>query len=54
MAELQENYYSAKTGDKKIAIERQIGATDHQINQLIYELYDLSEEEIKIVEDKPK
>ena len=31
-------------------IQRQIQATDGQINRLVYELYGLNEEEIKIVE----
>jgi hypothetical protein len=31
-------------------IERQIAATDKQIDQLVYELYGLTEDEIKIVE----
>jgi hypothetical protein len=31
-------------------IQRQIDATDRAIDQLVYELYELSEEEIKIVE----
>ena len=31
-------------------IQRQIDATDRQIDELVYKLYDLTEEEIKIVE----
>jgi len=31
-------------------IERQIEATDGQTDRLVYELYELTEEEIKIVE----
>lgn len=31
-------------------IERQIAATDKKIDALVYELYGLTEEEIKIVE----
>jgi hypothetical protein len=31
-------------------LQRQIEATDQQIDQLVYELYGLTEEEIKIVE----
>jgi hypothetical protein len=34
----------------KILIKRQIDATDRYINQLVYELYELTPEEIKIVE----
>jgi hypothetical protein len=32
------------------AIERQIAATDRQIDALVYELYGLTDEEIRIVE----
>ena len=35
---------------KKTVLKRQIEATDRQIDELVYELYDLTEEEIKIVE----
>jgi hypothetical protein len=31
-------------------LEREIAATDAQIDRLVYELYGLTEEEIKIVE----
>jgi len=37
--------------DEKKMIERQVEATDRQIDRLVYELYGLTEEEIKIVED---
>ena len=30
----------------------QIAATDREINALVYKLYDLTEEEIKIVEER--
>ncbi len=33
-------------------VKREIEATDGQIDRLVYELYGLSEEEIKIVEGK--
>ncbi len=33
------------------AIQRQIAATDRQIDQLVYELYELTDEEIKIAEE---
>jgi hypothetical protein len=42
---------SAKTPDDKTRIQRQIDATDKQIDRLLYELYDLTEKEIKIVEE---
>ncbi|MDP2853429.1 MAG: hypothetical protein Q8O28_04180 [Smithellaceae bacterium] len=41
---------SAKTGHEQTLIQRQIDAADRQIDKLVYELYDLTEEEIKIVE----
>jgi len=50
MIELQIKFASAKTPTERTAIERQIQATDAQIDQLVYQLYGLTEEEIKIVE----
>ena len=38
----------------KTAIERQIAATDKQIDELANELYGLTEEEIRIVEGTEK
>ena len=35
---------------RKTILQRQIDATDNQIDYLVYELYGLTEEEIKIVE----
>jgi hypothetical protein len=35
---------------EKTALQRQIDATDRQIDQLVYELYGLRSEEIRIVE----
>ena len=40
-----------KTDHEKTALQRQIDATDRQIDQLVYELYGLTEEEIRIVEE---
>lgn len=41
---------STKTPHEKEALQRQIDATDQQIDRLVYELYGLTEEEIKVVE----
>jgi len=41
----------AKTPTDKTAIQRQIDATDRQIDQLVYELYGLTDDEIRIVEE---
>jgi type I restriction-modification system DNA methylase subunit len=38
------------TGQGRVVIERQIESTDKAIDKLVYELYGLSEEEIRIVE----
>ena len=50
MFSLHKQLAAAKTPDEKTRIQRQIDATDHQIDQLVYELYELTEEEIRIVE----
>jgi predicted nucleic acid-binding Zn-ribbon protein len=52
MLSLNKQLPSAKTDHEKTALQRQIDATDQQIDQLVYELYGLTEEEIKIVEGK--
>jgi len=41
---------AAIPADKKL-YQRQIEATDRQIDALVYELYDLTEDEIRIVEE---
>jgi len=41
---------AAKTSGASDRIQRQIDATDKQIDQLVYELYGLTDEEIRIVE----
>ena len=41
----------AKNPNDKVQLEREIESTDRQINQLVYELYGLTEDEIKIVEE---
>jgi hypothetical protein len=47
---LHKDLPKAKTDHEKTAIERQIAATDKQIDELVYELYGLTEDEIRIVE----
>lgn len=49
---LNEKLMLAKTDHEKTLTQRQIDATDKQIDKLVYELYDLTEEEIAIVEGK--
>jgi len=36
---------------QKAALQRQIDTTDRQIDRLVYELYGLTDEEIRIVEE---
>ena len=50
MLSLHKQLTSAKTAHDKTILQRQIDATDKQIDSLVYELYGLTEEEIKIVE----
>ena len=48
---LHKDLPKAKTPDEQESIQRQIEATDKQIDRLVYELYGLTDEEIKIVEE---
>jgi TaqI-like C-terminal specificity domain/Eco57I restriction-modification methylase len=50
MLDLRKQLAAAKTPQAKTNLQRQIDATDAQIDKLVYELYDLSADEIKIVE----
>jgi adenine-specific DNA methylase len=51
MLDLHKQVAIAKTAHAKTNIQRQIDATDAQIDELVYELYGLSADEITIVED---
>jgi hypothetical protein len=51
MLALNRQLAAAKTAQDKTVIQRQIDATDSQIDRLVYELYGLTEEEIGIVEE---
>lgn len=53
MLSLNRELTSARTPQEKTALERQIEATDGQIDRLVYNLYGLTENEIKIVEAAP-
>ena len=50
MLSLNKQLSAAKTDHEKTFVQRQIDATDTQIDRLVYELYELSAEEIRIVE----
>jgi hypothetical protein len=50
--QIMKSYLPGKTPYDKTRIERQINATDHQIDHLVYELYGLTDKEIDIVDGK--
>ena len=54
MLDLHKQLAAAKTDHAKANIQRQIDATDAQIDKLVYELYGLTNDEIKIVEAAAK
>jgi len=51
MSNLSERTTAARTGHEKETLQRQIDATDRKIDELVYELYGLTDEEIRIVEE---
>ncbi len=51
MLGLHERLAEGRIERERRVIQHQIEATDKQIDQLVYELYDLTEEEIAIVEE---
>jgi hypothetical protein len=50
MLSLHKQAGTARLPQEKEMIQRRIEATDRQIDRLVYELYGLTEEEVKIVE----
>ncbi|MBM4466764.1 MAG: restriction endonuclease subunit M [Chloroflexi bacterium] len=52
MLSLHKQLAAAKTPDAKTVLQRQIEATDKQIDRLVYELYGLTAEEIAVVEER--
>ncbi|MCH8272286.1 MAG: hypothetical protein IIB41_03420, partial [Candidatus Marinimicrobia bacterium] len=51
MLQLNKDVQKAKTSHKKEVIQRQTNATDKRIDKIVYKLYNLTEEEIAIVEE---
>jgi hypothetical protein len=51
MLELHKRLAAARTPHEKEALQRQIDSTDREIDALVYELYGLTDEEIRIVEE---
>ncbi|MCK4731668.1 MAG: hypothetical protein KAT65_04340, partial [Methanophagales archaeon] len=54
MLELQKKHHEARMDRDKELYERQIKFVDAQIDRLVYELYELTEEEVKVVVEKSK
>jgi hypothetical protein len=51
MLSLHKNLAAEQLPQRREQIQREIDATDRQIDQLVYQLYGLSDDEIRIVED---
>jgi adenine-specific DNA-methyltransferase len=51
MLELQKHIGHAKTDQEKRLITQEIESTDRQIDSLVYGLYGLTADEIKIIEE---
>ena len=51
MLQLHKDLAAARTDHDKTLLHRQIATTDKEIDKLVYELYGLTEEEIRIVEE---
>jgi hypothetical protein len=51
MLDLNKQLPSTRTADERERLERRIAATDREIDTLVYELYGLTEDEIRIVEE---
>jgi len=52
MLSLHKQRTSAKTDHDKTVLQRQIDATDREIDRLVYDLYGLTDDEIRIVEEE--
>jgi hypothetical protein len=50
MLDLNKKLQDARLEQERTMLSRQIEATDASIDELVYELYGLTEEEIKVVE----
>jgi len=52
MLNLHQQLANAKTPTEKTLLQRQIASTDAPIDALVYELYALTDEEIRLVEGR--
>jgi hypothetical protein len=53
MLELHRQLPAVRTPQEKTALERQLAATDTQIDRLVYDLYGLTDDEVAVVEGRP-
>ena len=51
MLDLNKRLAEAREPQTKTVLQRQVETTDRQIDRLVYKLYELTEEEIRIVEE---
>jgi len=51
MMGLHKELAKARSENDKTLLQRQISSTDRQINHLVYDLYGLTKDDIKLVED---
>jgi hypothetical protein len=54
MLALHKQLAEARSNAQKTIIQRQIDSTDREIDRLVYELYGLTEKEVKIIEGEMK
>lgn len=54
MLKLQKKYHSIRLEQDKKLYKTQIDLLDHQMDTLVYKLYNLKEEEIKVVEESKR
>ena len=52
MLGLQKQLAAAKSDAQKDIMERQIEATDRQIDSLVYQLYGLTDEDVRLIEGR--
>ncbi len=52
MLSLNKRFIDARTPHEKTILQQQIDITDQQIDRLVYELYGLTDEEIKMVAEQ--
>lgn len=51
MLELHQRLSEAKTPTDKELLQRQIDTIDHEIDRLVYDLYGLTDDEVRVVEE---